>query len=310
MSHTTHRPWLPGILECLGEGEVLPNAPMSSRCTIRTGGAVAALCKPRSRDALVAVLRFLHNEGVDFFPLGKGANLLVGDQGYEGVALSLGDMPAEEEVQLFESRGELRLSAGQSISRLLSLGFSQGLVGAEFLSGIPGTLGGACAMNAGTPAGECMSLVLAVELATPEGAGWVEAKHLPHGYRYTQLPQGSVVLGLRFALPTGDVAHSKEQLRKDLLHRKQVQPLELPSFGSAFKNPEGKYAGQLIDSVGLKGHTCGGAQISTKHANWIVNLGTATAHDVFRLMGMAVERVKTQHGIELVPEVKLKGVFE
>jgi len=304
------KPWLPGIAKCLGEGELLPNAPMSSRCTIRAGGQAAALCKPRSKESLVAVLRFLHKEGVDFFTLGKGANLLVGDKGYDGVVLSLGDMPVEEKVQLFENRGELTLSAGQSISRLLSVGFSHGLVGAEFLSGIPGTLGGACAMNAGTPAGECMSLVLAVELATAEGVGWVEARHIGHVYRHTQLPPGSVVVGLCCALPKGDTALSKEALRKDLLRRKEAQPLELPSFGSAFKNPEGKYAGQLIESVGLKGEICGGAQISTKHANWIVNLGGATARDIFTLMEMATARVQTQHGIGLVPEVKLMGVFE
>jgi len=306
----THRPWLRGLLECLSADETVLNAPMSSRCTIRTGGEAAALCKPRSKASLLSLLRFLHEERVGFFVLGKGANLLVGDKGYEGVALSLADMPVEEEVQTFENRGELTLSAGQPISRLLSLALAEGLVGAEFLSGIPGTLGGACAMNAGTRAGECMSLVLAVELATAEGVGWVEAGQLPHGYRHTQLPPGSVVLRLRFLLLKGDVSLSKEKMRQDLERRKQTQPLEWPSFGSVFKNPEGAYAGQLIESAGLKGESCGGAQISTKHANWIVNLGTATAKDVVQLMELAISRVETQHGIKLEPEVKRIGVFE
>jgi UDP-N-acetylmuramate dehydrogenase len=283
---------------------------MSSLCTIRAGGKAAALCKPRSRKALLSLLRFLRGEGVDFFTLGKGANLLVGDGGYEGIALSLADMPTEEEVQSFETRGELVLSAGQPISHLVRRAYSEGLVGAEFMAGIPGTLGGACAMNAGTRAGECMSLVLAVEVATAEGAGWVEASRLPHGYRHTRLPPESAVLGLRFALPRGDIALSKEKVRRDMAHRKQTQPLEWPSFGSVFRNPEGQYAGQLIESAGLKGETCGGAQISTKHANWIVNLGTATARDIVRLMDMAVSRVEIQHGVKLVPEVKRMGVFE
>ncbi|MCL2012830.1 MAG: UDP-N-acetylmuramate dehydrogenase [Cystobacterineae bacterium] len=303
-------PWLPGVLECLSAGEVLLNAPMSSRCTVRTGGEAAALCKPQSTEALLSLLRFLQKEHIDFFVLGKGANLLVGDKGFEGVVLSLSEMPAEEEVQLFEEGGELTLSAGKPIAQLLSLALKQGLVGAEFLSGIPGTLGGACAMNAGTWQGECMALVKAVELATAEGVGWVDAQQLPHGYRYTQLPPESIVLRLRFALPKGDVALSKEKIRKDLAHRRHTQPLAWPSFGSAFKNPEGEYAGRLIDSVGLKGARCGGAQISTRHANWIINLGTATALDIVRLMEMVASRIEAQHGIKLVPEVKRMGVFE
>ena len=310
MKQPTHRPWLRGVLKCLGADAVLLDVPMSAHCTVRAGGEAAALCKPRSTQALLSLLRFLREEGVPFFVLGKGANLLVGDKGYDGVALSLADMPAEEEAHLLEDGGALTLSAGQSISRLLALALSKGLVGAEFLSGVPGTLGGACAMNAGTKEGECMSLVSAVELATPEGAGWVEAAQLPYGYRYTQLPSGSVVLKLRFALPKGDVALSKEKMREDLERRKHTQPLEWPSFGSVFKNPKGAHAGQLIESAGLKGARCGGAQISTRHANWIVNLGTATARDIVRLMAMATLRVEAQHGIWLEPEVQRVGSFE
>jgi len=292
------------------EGEVLEDVPMSPLCTIRAGGKARLLSKPRSRASLLCLLRFLHKEQVAFFVLGKGANLLVGDKGFEGVVVSLGDMPAEMQVQLSEDSGALQLSAGQSISQLLKLALEQGLVGAEFLSGVPGTLGGACAMNAGTRQGACMSLVSSLELATAEGAGWVEASQVPHAYRHTQLPPHSVVLGLRFVLPKGDTALSKEKMRRDLEYRKQTQPLEWPSFGSVFRNPPGHAAGQLLDEAGLKGATCGGAQISTKHANWIVNLGTATARDIVTLMDMAIVRTEARHGIKLVPEVQRKGVFE
>jgi UDP-N-acetylmuramate dehydrogenase len=283
---------------------------MSAHCTIRAGGRAAVFCKPRSEEALVSLLRFLKKEKLAFFVLGKGANLLIGDGGYEGVVLSLEDMPAREEARLFEGHGEWVLSAGYSISRFLKLASSQGLVGAEFLSGVPGTLGGACAMNAGTRAGETMSLVSAVELATAEGTGWVEASQLRHGYRHTQLPLGSVVLSLRFVLPKGDTALSKEKMRQSAEYRRRTQPLEWPSFGSVFKNPEGHFAGQLLESAGLKGARCGGAQISTKHANWVINLGTATALDIVRLMDMAIARTEAQHGIRLEAEVQRKGVFE
>ncbi|MCL2178383.1 MAG: UDP-N-acetylmuramate dehydrogenase [Proteobacteria bacterium] len=304
------RHWLPGVLECMGEDEIGLDIPMAAHCTVRVGGKLAALSKPRSMASLLALLRFLHKENVAFFILGKGANLLLGDKGFDGVAISLSNMPPQEEVKVLGEGGELQLSAGQSISRLLGLALGRGLVGAEFLAGIPGTLGGACAVNAGTRQGDYMSLVSAVELATAEGVGWVGANQLPYGYRHTQLPPHSIAVALRFALPKGDIGLAKRRMREELAYRKRTQPLEWPSFGSVFRNPKGHRAGQLIDAAGLKGTRCGGAQISTKHANWIINRGAATALDILRLMEMAMVRVEAQYGIKLTPEVHQKGVFE
>jgi UDP-N-acetylmuramate dehydrogenase len=184
----------------------------------------------------------------------------------------------------------------------------QRLVGAEFLAGIPGTIGGATAMNAGTKNGECMTVVDAVELASPEGVAWVSEKDIDWEYRHTHLPPG-VVTRVRFQLRPGDLKASQAKMDLDLNYRKRTQPLTMPNFGSVFTNPPGDFAGRLIESAGLKGHRIGNAQISELHANWIVNLGGASAKDVVSLMTLAQARVRGATGVELVPEVKRVGVF-
>jgi UDP-N-acetylmuramate dehydrogenase len=152
-----------------------------------------------------------------------------------------------------------------------------------------------------------MSRVIALELATADGVGWVDPPTFR--YRHTDLPRGAVVTRARFRLPAGDVAASQAAMDADVGYRKRTQPLSQPNFGSVFTNPPGHHAGALIEQVGLKGHTIGAAQISTLHANWIVNLGGATAHDVTSLMALAQSRVQEQLGVTLTPEVKRLGDF-
>jgi UDP-N-acetylmuramate dehydrogenase len=189
-------------------------------------------------------------------------------------------------------------------------GHALGLTGAEFLAGIPGTLGGATAMNAGTRAGELSSVLRRAELATAAGAGWVEAAALRLGYRESHLPEGAVVTRLECALVPGDVGKSRAAMEADVAQRRRSQPLTQPSFGSTFWNPPGRYAGQLVEAVGLKGHRVGQAMWSDVHANFLVNLGGATARDVLALMKLARARVKEQFGLTLHAEVKLVGEFE
>ena len=191
-----------------------------------------------------------------------------------GITLKLSNDYFPEEID----GTRVTLNAGSAISRIVTLMKQHQLVGAEFLAGIPGTLGGATAMNAGTKNGECMTVVEAVELATPDGLGWVSG--LSYRYRHTDLPPGAVVTRIRFALRAGDLAESAQKMEADLAYRKRTQPLSQPNFGSVFTNPSGHFAGSLIEQVELKGHRVGNAQISTLHANWIVNLGGATAADV------------------------------
>jgi len=283
--------------------------PLAPKTSIRVGGAAELFVRPRSRDALVALLGRAAEAGVPVHVLGGGANTLVGDGGVKGLTLKLPADLVEEEREVLPEGGRLVLGAGAAIVRLVNGMRAQGWVGAEFLAGIPGTLGGALAMNAGTKHGECQQVLESVELATAEGLGWVERSALAISYRRTALPPNSVALRIRFRLRTGDVEGSRAAMEEDLGYRKRTQPLSQPNCGSVFQNPPGDHAGRLIESVGLKGQTLGGARISPLHANWIVNLGQASARDVAGLIGLAESRVYEETGIRLVPEVKRLGVF-
>lgn len=274
---------------------------------MRVGGAAEVLVRPATPDALVATLRFASETGTPVTILGGGANTLVGDLGVPGFTLKLASDYFPEDVVPRDDGATLTLNAGSAIARVVTLMKQHALVGAEFLAGIPGTLGGATAMNAGTKHGEAMSVIDAVELATPAGLGWVTG--LSYRYRHTELPEGAVVTRLRFRLRKGDVAESQAKMDADLSYRRRTQPLSQPNFGSVFTNPPGHFAGALIEQAGLKGHRLGQAQFSTLHANWIVNLGGATAADVTGLMALAQARVREASGVELTPEVKRVGRF-
>lgn len=277
------------------------DVPLAKWTTVRVGGNADALVKPSTPDVLVETLKIASAERLPISILGGGANTVVGDGGVSGVTLKLPTWPEVIEGDL------VTLGAGAAIARLITVMKSQKLVGAEFLAGIPGTIGGATSMNAGTKNGECMRIVDSIELATPDGLGWV--KSLPFVYRHTSIPKGAVITRVRFKLVQGDLEESQKKMDADLGYRKKTQPLDKPNFGSVFTNPPGDHAGRLIESVQLKGHTIGNAQISTVHANWIVNLGKATARDVVALMDLAQQRVRDATGVNLTPEVKRIGVF-
>lgn len=292
------------------DGDVRLNEPLAPKISARVGGPAECFVRPRSPDGLIKLLALIRDEQLPLTLLGGGANTLVGDGGVTGVTLKLPSDLFPEQIEMTEEGGLVTLGAGASIARLIVLMKAQGLVGAEFLAGIPGTIGGACRMNAGTKMGECLSVVQEIELATPDGLGWVQKKSLKVHYRHTELPKESVVTRVRFKLARGDLSASQAMMEGDLAYRKRTQPLSLPNFGSVFKNPNGNFAGRLIEAVALKGHTIGKAQISTLHANWIVNLGGARAQDMVALMELAQKRVKDETGIELQPEVQRVGVFD
>jgi UDP-N-acetylmuramate dehydrogenase len=287
------------------KGELLRDAPLAPRTTLRVGGTADLLVRPAGTGALVELLRAVRELGVPLRVLGGGANTLVADAGVRGVVLRL---PAETGGE--EARGEtLLLGAGQPTSRLWLRGHALGLVGMEFLAGVPGTLGGALAMNAGTRLGEMKDVVRRVEVATAEGAGFVDAAALGFAYRTCRLPPGGVVTRVEFALREGDVARSEAAMQEDRDRRRRTQPLDRPTFGSTFRNPPGDHAGRLIEAVGLKGHRIGGALWSDVHANFVVNAGSATARDVLALVNLARSRVKERFGIVLETEVRLAGAF-
>ncbi|HVE83450.1 MAG TPA: UDP-N-acetylmuramate dehydrogenase [Myxococcales bacterium] len=291
------------------EGDIRLEEPLAQWTSIRVGGPAEILFRPMKLDQLVHALKIARQDGVPIAVLGGGANTLVGDEGVPGLTIKLSPDLFPEEILRHGEVTALSLGAGAAIVRLINQMKAHRLVGAEVLAGIPGTLGGAVTMNAGTKHGECMSIVEAVEVATPEGIGWLPRERLNTRYRRTDLPEGGVVTRVRFALRDGDLAASRAAMEADLDYRKRTQPLSQPNFGSVFKNPPGDFAGRLIESVGLKGHQVGQAQISSLHANWIVNLGGATAKEVVALMALAQQRVREATGVELSPEVKRVGRF-
>jgi UDP-N-acetylmuramate dehydrogenase len=297
---------LAGLAADASPGESL--APWTS---LRVGGPAELLVRPRTANALVALLARAKAEGIAVYVLGGGANTLVGDLGVPGITIKLPSdlFPEEVHPDGAGGGGRVTLGAGAAIVRLINAMRTRGWVGAEFLAGIPGTIGGAVAMNAGTKQGECKRVLDAVELATADGIGWVPRSALTIRYRHTELPAGGILTRARFHLPQGDVEASRAAMDADLGYRKRTQPLSQPNCGSVFQNPPGDHAGRLIDSVGLKGTVLGGAQISPLHANWIVNLGRARAADVVGLIERAQARVREATGIVLVPEVKRVGVF-
>jgi UDP-N-acetylmuramate dehydrogenase len=287
-------------------GQLQRDAPLAKRTSIRVGGPADLLVQPATADDLVLLLRLARDRELATFALGGGANLLVADRGVRGVVLrlpqDLGDEPECRDQRLI-------LSAGAPASRLTARAQKLGLVGCEFAAGIPGTLGGMVAMNAGTGAGEMKDIVTRVELATAAGIGWVDAAALRFAYRHAELPEGAVVTRLEVRLREGDVAVSLAAMKADVERRRATQPYTQPTFGSTFRNPPGDRAGRLIEAAGLKGHRVGGAIWSPVHANFVVNVGGARARDVLALVNLARARVLEQFGVSLQPEVRLAGEF-
>jgi UDP-N-acetylmuramate dehydrogenase len=286
-------------------GEALRDAPLAPRTAIRIGGPADLLARPADADDLVGLLRGCRELGVAVSVLGGGANLLVADRGVRGVVVKLPGRFGEEG----RDGDRLVLAAGAPTSRLVARAQELGLVGCEFAAGIPGTLGGTVAMNAGTRAGEMKDVVRRIELATADGCRWVEAAELAFAYRTARLAPGAVVTRVEVELRPGDVAASLVAMRADVARRRATQPLTQPTFGSTFRNPPGRHAGQLIEAVGLKGHRVGNAAWSDVHANFVVNLGGATAREVLALVNLARARVRERFGIVLEPEVRLMGEF-
>lgn len=281
-------------------------APLARRGWWRLGGPADLYVEAPSPEALAAVLA----QGPPVMVLGNGSNLLVADAGVRGVVVKLtGDFRASP-VAEGPDGPEVVAGGGLYNTVLLKRLDALGLSGLGCLAGVPGTVGGAVRMNAGTHLGELGSRVRQVEVALPSGALSVLTPHdLGFSYRRAQLPAGAIVTRawLRLTADPTQVAADRVAVQAHLDRRRATQPLDQPSCGSVFKNPPGDAAGRLIDSCGLKGTRHGGAQISERHANFIVNTGGATALDVYTLVRLARQTVFTQHGVVLEPEVHAVG---
>jgi len=290
-------------------GRVESDVPMAVRTSVRVGGAAECFVRPADVEDLVVLLRLVSEAGKPLWILGGGANTLVGDGGIPGVTLKLVD--DDDSVTDLGDRVRVELPAGAPSARLVNHAKQHGLLGAEWAAGIPGTVGGMTAMNAGTRAGEMKDVTSEALLVGPAGAEWVPSERLQFAYRHSEL-HGKVVARVRCTMRKGtpdEVATSVEAMEADKAYRKRTQPLQLPNSGSVFRNPPGTAAGRLTEEAGLKGRREGGAQVSEQHANFIVNRGGATARDVTTLMALVQSTVRERTSIELVPEVRLVGTF-
>ena len=287
------------------DADVLRDERLSRRTTYRIGGPAALFVAAHSYEALARTLEVLSREGVDWVILGKGSNLLVSDKGYDGCAIVLDGQFA---CHSFAEDGSLTAGAGATLSRLVNDALKKGLSGLEPCVGIPGTLGGALSMDAGTRrewiGGRVRDLVV---LRPGEGMRRYGGGEVEWGYRSTSLPTDEIILEATLELTPAAPDAIAADMEERLARRRAAQPLGAPSCGSVFRNPVGQSAGALIESCGLKGESCGGAQISLEHANFIVNRGGATAADVITLISRAHEAVLREHGVDLLCEVKLLG---
>ncbi len=285
--------------------------PLAPHTTWRIGGPADVWVEVHAIRELAAFLRAARTEHVAVRILGAGSNVLVADEGAAGAILALG---GDFERVVLERAGArvLRLAVGAGVkltafARRIS---NEGWAGLEFAVGIPSTVGGALVMNAGAHGSEMRGVVRWAELVAASGErSRVDAADLEFGYRRTRLPRGAVVTRVGIALHRDDPSAIRGRVRAHLDYRRTTQPLTEPSCGSVFVNPAGGSAGRLVEEAGLKGRRVGGASISTKHANFIVNEGNATAADVVALIREARNQVRARTGIDLVPEVKPFGDF-
>lgn len=287
--------------------KVAVNAPLSAATTFRVGGPADLLIDLPST-AAAAVVRCCKEQGIPTLWLGNGSNLLVGDGGFRGAVLRLADK--DSRPRLLEN-GDIYAPAGISLKKLCLFAREHSLTGLEFAYGIPGTVGGALYMNAGAYDGEMSHVTVSADCLTKDGKTVTfTAEELALGYRHTALMEREdIVLGVTLRLKKGDEAQIAARMKELLSRRQEKQPLEYPSAGSFFKRPTGHFAGALIEKTGLKGLTVGGAQVSEKHAGFIINRGGATAADVCRLCEEVQRRVFEAQGVRLEPEVRFVGEF-
>lgn len=291
------------------DGSIRLNEPMARHTTYRIGGPVRAFVEVNSIAALSMVLKVCASEDLSWFIAGKGSNLLVSDKGFDGVVIVLaGEFRSwcfDDELQ------HVVVGAGTMLSRLVQEVFHRGYSGMEFAVGTPGTVGGALVQNAGTRDDWIGSRVVSVTTYDQEaGLKRYAATDLSWGYRKSEFLPGEIIVECELKLEKAFSGNVYERMRALLARRKETQPLEYPSCGSVFRNPENDSVGKLIENAGLKGKRCGGACISEKHANFIVNTGSATAEDVLSLMALAREEVRRRYGIELETEVRFLGFEE
>ena len=298
MDNSSVRNILSGILE---KELIYENEPMSRHTSFKVGGNAAFLVTPETEQQVVALKKALRD--INHIVIGKGSNLLFPDEGYDGVVVELGSLFSDIKV----CGNEIIAQSGALLSKIANIAAEHGLGGFEFASGIPGSLGGAVAMNAGAYGGEMKDVVVSSRCVGESGNVLIVEDH-DFSYRHSIfLDTNLVVLETVIKLQPRDVGEIRAEMLELNRRRKEKQPLEYPSAGSTFKRPEGYFAGKLIQDAGLMGYRVGGAMVSEKHAGFVINYDNATTNDILNLMDHIKSEVYMRFGVELEPEVKIIG---
>jgi UDP-N-acetylmuramate dehydrogenase len=307
-TQTVSRSLIDALSEC---GRVLVNEPLKGYTTFRTGGPAEVLVMPKDNRSVAGIVAIAREARLPLTVIGGGSNLLVGDRGIAGIVMRLCEDDARPAVMSVLEDGSLYADAIAGKDRFVEYAVSSGFGGVEFMAGIPGCVGGGIMMNAGTFMGSFVDILTDVYIVDTEGNNrTVKIERSMSSYRHMDIDRGAIVTGARFRLErTDDAGRVRGRLAEILADRKGKHPLDYPSAGSVFKNPEGHSSWKLIDDAGLKGARLGGAAVSTLHTNFIINIDNATSRDVRALIDHVRETVREKFGIELETEVKMIGSF-
>lgn len=286
-----------------GDSNVRCDEPMSSHCTFRAGGTAKYYVIPDEYTKVRDVLRLCVEENIPYYVIGNGSNLLVQDDGFDGVIIEIDSALAEIEI----NGNEIVAKAGAKLSKIAVKALNESLTGFEFAHGIPGNLGGAVTMNAGAYGGEMKDVLKWVKVLDNNGEmKTLKAEELELGYRTSIIvKEKMIVLEACIELHEGNRDEIEMHMKELMAKRKEKQPLEYPSAGSTFKRPEGYFAGKLIQDAGLKGYRVGGAMVSEKHSGFVINYDNATATDIINLMKDVRKKVYEEFQVTLEPEVKI-----
>ena len=291
------------IRDIVGSSDIKLDEPMSKHTTFRVGGPAKFLVTPRSIESIVSVINCCKENKIEYYILGNGSNVLVRDEGIDGVVIKI----ASNFSSINVLKNEIQASAGAYLGAIAKEAFKNSLGGFEFASGIPGTLGGAIIMNAGAYGKEMKDVVVDSTVLTDSGE-IVTLTNEQHEFSYRDsvfLHNKCVVLGSKIKLYSDNKQDIQNYMNELAKKRRDKQPLDKPNAGSIFKRPEGYFAAQLIERAGLKGYRIGGAEVSTKHSEFIINIGNAKAKDILMLMDYVKDTVAQKFGVKLEPEIKI-----